>query len=64
MEYGLIVKQKDLDILDQHNVEYSFWDGFDLFDSEGSEQLRNDKIEITFESKHAREEAFKLIKSR
>jgi len=64
MEYGLIVKQRDLDILDQHNVEYSFWDGFDLFGSEDSEQFRNDKIEIIFENKSAREEAFNLIKSR
>lgn len=64
MEYGLIVKQKDLDVLDQHNLEYSFWDGFDLFGDEDSVQLKEDKIEVTFESKSERDKAFQLINSR
>ena len=62
MEYGLIVKQKDLDILDRHNFEYSFYDGFDLFCEEESEQLRKDKIEIIFESKEDREEAIRILR--
>jgi hypothetical protein len=61
MEYGLTVSKKELDILNRKNIEYYFWDGYDLFDDD-SEQMKNDKIEITFDNKNDRDIAAKILR--
>ena len=54
MEYGLIVKVFDVKILEDNNIDFTYWD---LTDDPNSET-----IELNFETKQERDKASRLTK--
>ena len=49
MEKGLILTQEQIDILQNNDIQFYYYDGFDLF-SEESNQLKDNRFEIEFDN--------------
>ena len=49
MEKGLILTQEQIDILQNNDIQFYYYDGIDLF-SEESNQLKDNRFEIEFDN--------------
>ena len=49
MEKGLILTQEQINILQNNDIQFYYYDGFDLF-SEESNQLKDNRFEIEFDN--------------
>jgi len=49
MEKGLILTQEQINILQNNDIQFYYYDGIDLF-SEESNQLKDNRFEIEFDN--------------
>jgi len=60
MEKGLILTQEQINILQNNDIQFYYYDGFDLF-SEESNQLKDNRFKIEFDNTAEYENALYVL---